>query len=151
MKLDLRKTLRAIATRVQDENQHRLLTGQQVSGAAVVPRAVEPPSVSGRKKRVRILGIRLSLAEISLKVGVRSGEMLKDATRRSNMKIGRVSFKIIPSAAVRQRWFAFNAGTRRQPPRSISGLTDAQLAAAKDEVAVDARNQFVKALQRRSS
>lgn len=149
MKLDLRKTLRAIAAKVQDENLDRLLAGRQVSGGSVEPRAVEPEPAGGRKKRVRILGIRVSLAELTVKVGVRSGDMLKDVTRRSNAKIGRVSFKIVPSPAVRQRWFAFNAGNSRQPPRSISGLTDAQLAAAKDEVAVDARNQFVKALQRR--
>lgn len=143
-KIDLRKTLRAIATAIQDANLDRLLTGTTVTGGSVAPRAVEPQAATGRARRARIFGIRVSLRELAGKVGVKTGAMLRDVTRRANQKIGRAGFKIIPSADVRMRWFAFQAGTERQVPRPTSGVDEATMESASAQIAADARAQFVK-------
>ena len=152
-KLDLRKTLRAIGQAIQDENVDRLLQGLTVDGGTVAPRVTTVTTPKGRQKRVRINGIRISVGELQGKPGVRSGDMLKDAGRRANIKVGRVSVKIIPSPAMRARWFAFmkgvNSGDHKQVARPVSGITDARMAAARDELARAAREQFVKLANQR--
>src|SRR4051794_27072106 len=117
-RLDLRPVLRAIATEIQDENVRRLLGGQGVAGETLAPEK-QPPAATG-KKRVRVLGVRRSLAELAAVVGIRSGAMLRDLGRRANQKIGRVGFKITPSADVRLRFFAFVNGDKHQVSRPVS-------------------------------
>ena len=150
VRFDFRKELRALAARVQDENLARLLTGQTVSGGAVAPHKVPAePVLKGRAKRVRLHGIRVSLRELAGRIGVRTGAMLKDITRRANAKIGRVSFKIVPSPEVRRRWFAFVAGTKKQVARPVSGIDGPTLSDARDRIARSGRDQIVAAMQRR--
>lgn len=148
-KVDFRKTLRAIATAVQNQNLERLLGAVKLNGGTVLPRAQEVATATGRAKRVRLFGIRVNLRDIAGKVGVGTGAMLRDVTRKANQKIGRVSFKIIPSPEMRMRWFAFQAGTKHQPPRPTSGISDTLMESATAQIAEDARNQFVKKLQGR--
>lgn len=144
-KPDFRKTLRAIAVATQDANLDRLLSGRTVGGGTVLPRFDEREVVvKGRARRVRLFGIRVSVKDLSGKVGVKTGAMLNDVTRRGNIKVGRVSFKIIPSPEMRARWFAFQAGTKKQPPRPTSGMTDLQIELASAQIAFEGRNQFVK-------
>lgn len=149
LKLDLRPALRAIATRVQDENQDRLLQARGVRDdelAAKKGRASESTS----RKRVRILGVRAKVAELAGKLGVKSGALLKDLVRRGNIKLGRTSFRIVPSADVLLRWVVFNKGRGdKQPARRVSGITAQALEDASKEVARTAREQLVAALQAR--
>lgn len=142
-KLDLRKILREIATKIQDENLDRLLTGTRVDGGPIQPRAARGVGAKGRAKRIRIFGLKVSLRELADKTGVKSGAMLKDVTKRSNQKIGRVGFKIIPSRDILIRWSVFNAGDKRQVDRPVSGVTDQVLDEARALVTTESRNQFV--------
>lgn len=150
VRLDFRRTLRAIAARLQDANLVRLLAGSEVGGSSValrVPEQGERPGVG--RKRIRLNGTRHKLADLVGRAGVRTGEMLKDTVRRANIKLGRAGFKVIPSGNVKRRWWAFNAGTEHQVKRPISGITDADHKAAAEEIAAAGREQFVKHAQRR--
>lgn len=148
-KLDLRKLLRAIATQIQDDNLDRLLSGRTVDGGVVAPRVVRSLVGAGRAKRVRILGIRVSVRDLAGNVGVKTGAALKDVTKRSNIKIGRVSFKIIPSPEVRARWLTFQAGSKHQVPRPTSGVSNERLKEANELLTGEARDQFVRAANSR--
>jgi hypothetical protein len=152
-KVDLRKTLRAIGNALQDENVDRLLEGLTIDGASVAPRVTTVTTPTGRQKRVRIKGVRISLRDLGGRPGIASGAMLKDAGRRANVKVGRVSVKVVPSPAMRARWFAYmkgvNTAQRHQVARPVSGITDARMQEARDEIAREARNQFVKLANQR--
>lgn len=148
-KPDFRKVLRSIATAIQDANLERLLSGITVTGRSVAQRVDRAVRSTGRAKRVRLHGLRISVRELAGIVGVKTGDMLKDVTRRANQKIGRTGFKIIPSASVIRRWFAFQAGREGQVARPTSGIADSDLAAARDKIATNAREQFVQAANRR--
>ena len=151
LRLDFRKVLRAVANRTQDENQARLLASQGVNGEGIAPRAVEPV-VGKSRRRIRLgpEGTRVAVKDLQ-RVGIRSGAMLADLTRRGNARIGRVSFKIVPSPAVRAKYWAFVKGRRGgdQPARPTGGMTDALLADAATQVATVGRDQVVASLQKR--
>lgn len=152
LKPDFRKTLRAQAGKVQEDNLRRLLAGETVRGGAVAPRKAQAGRSKGRARRVRILGLRVSVRELEGRVGVRTSEMLKDVTRKGNVKVGRVSFKIIPSSAQILKWRVFNAGRRGKKPqaaRPVSGISTERLEEARAEITRDARRQFVSALRGR--
>lgn len=150
LRLDLRKTLRAIATAAQDANLERLLTGLGVRGESLTPRALHAHAVSsGRRARVRLLGVRVALSGLVGRLGVKSGAMLKDLSRRGNIKVGRTSFRVVPSPEVILRWRVFNAGSRQQEARPVSGMSGEQLDKASAEIAREARDQFVAALRDR--
>lgn len=151
---DFRKILREIATRAQDENADRLLSGASVDGGSLAPRVDHvAASTKGRSKRIRLFGIRVRVRELTGHVGVKTGEMLRDLTKRSNIKIGRVSFKIVPSPGVRVRMYAFAKGVERgnhdQPARPFSGMTGALLEEARARIAQEARDQIAEALNDR--
>lgn len=149
LRLDFRKVLRAIANRTQDENQARLLESQGVNGEAISPRAVEPV-VGKSRRRIRLgpEGTRVAVKDLQ-RVGIRSGAMLADLTRRSTIRLGRTSFRIVPSPAVRSRYWAWVKGREGQPARPTGGMTDALLADAATQVATVGRDQVVAALQKR--
>jgi hypothetical protein len=143
IKIDLRKALRAIARAFQAANADRLLSGSSVDGGSIADRKT-PAAASSSRKRVRILGgVRVKLAELAGRVGIASGLMLKDLTRSSNARIGRTSFKIVPSPEVMRRFFAFTAGSKHQTDRPISGVSDTELRDARDQVAEEGRAQIV--------
>jgi hypothetical protein len=153
LQIDLRPVLRAIAARIQDENQDRLLQARGVRDEELAPKK-EAASTSSTRKRVRILGVRVKLAQLSDKLGVKTGDLLKDLVRRGNIKVGRTSFRIVPSAELLVRWVVFNKGRaeKKQPPRPAGGITAQALdddAAAL--VARAARDQLVAALKDRES
>jgi hypothetical protein len=143
IKIDLRKQLRAIGTAIQDDNVQRLLSGETVSGGSVEARKT-PEEHKKTRKRVRIHGARVKLEQLQEKPGVKSGDMLKDAQRRANVKVGRTTVKVGPSAEMRRRWFAFNAGTTHQPARSISGVSDSLLRSASEDLVREGRAQIVR-------
>src|SRR6202043_608589 len=58
LKLDLRPVLRLIASRIQDENQDRLLSEQGVNNEELDPRKEREAALDPGRKRVRILGVR---------------------------------------------------------------------------------------------
>ncbi len=148
LKLDLRPVLRALGARIQDENADRLLGGQDVRGNELEPAKELAEEAKGRK-RIRVLGIRVAVREL-VRLGVKTGEMLKDLTRRGNVKVGRTSLKIVPSAKTRLRWIVFNKGREgKQPARPVGGIAAARLAEAAAEVARAAREQLVVALSNR--
>ncbi len=148
LRLDLRPVFRAIAARLQDENADRLLRSQGVRDEELAPNKTPPESVTGRK-RVRVFGVRVALKELA-RLGVKTGEMLRDLTRRGNIKVGRLGFKIKPSAATRVRWVVFNKGREeRQPARPVGGATAQALVMAANEVARATREQLVLALRDR--
>src|SRR5205823_6228040 len=95
LKLDLRPILRAIGAKIQDENAERLLQGEDVRGDELEV-AKGPIEAAKGRKRVRVLGVRVAVKEL-VRLGVRTGEMLKDLTRRGNVKVGRTSVKVVPS------------------------------------------------------
>lgn len=144
IKVDLRKQLRAIGNAIQDDNVSRLLSGETVSGGAVEPREAPEARPKKTRKRVRVHGARVKLEELRGNPGVKSGDMLKDASRRSNVKVGRANVKVVPDPEVRRRWFAFNAGTKHQPARSISGMSDELLKTASEDLARESREQLVR-------
>lgn len=148
LNLDFRKILRAIANKAQDANVERLLTGSTVSGGTVAAREQGARPTSSRA-RVRILGVRVKLAELVGKVGIATGAMLRDLTRRGNVKLGRLSFRIVPSAAQLLKWRVFNSGRKGQEPRPVSGMSDALIREAKDGIAREGREQLVAHLNRR--
>jgi hypothetical protein len=148
-RVDLRKPLRAIATQVQEANVARLLGGQSVSGGDLAAAKVEPSGGKPGRRRIRVFGVRHSLADLAGRVGVKSGEMLKDLARRGNQKIKRTGFKIVPSASVWTRFFVFNKGDREQAARPVSGMTGEQLDDAAARVSTEARDQFVRNLKDR--
>lgn len=148
MGLDFRKELRAIANRVQDENARRLLAGSAVSGSPFADRRDESSSGPETRARARVFGVRISIRKIQ-RLGVATGAMLKDATRRSNVKLGRTSFRIVPSPEIRPRWFAFNAGRPTQAARPFSGVSDDVLSDAAAELARAGRDQICAAINRR--
>lgn len=143
VKVDIRKQLRAVGNAIQDENVSRLLSGETLSGATITPRKA-PEKLEKTRKRVRVHGARVKLEELQSKPGVKSGDMLKDAARRSNVKVGRTNVKVGPSPEVRRRWFAFNAGTKKQPARSISGMSDDLLRKTSEDLAREVREQIVR-------
>lgn len=170
-KLDFRKTLRGIATSIQAANQDRLLSGQSLASGPLAPR-VESTSSSATKKRVRIAGIRVKLAELTGNVGVASGALLKDLTRAGNIKLGRTSFKIVPSPDVLLRMLCFvhgslntrissserRAGLHKAPeasirgglhqvPRPFSGIPGAILDQAAAQLAADGNEQMCAGMQ----
>ena len=148
LRLDLRPALRALAAKIQDENADRLLRGQGVREEELAP-PKEPPQAPTGRKRVRVLGVRVAAKEL-VRLGVKTGEMLKDLTRRGNIKLGRLSFKIVPSAKTRLRWVVFNKGREeKQPPRPVGGITAQALETAKAEIARTAREQLVLAMRAR--
>ena len=148
LRLDLRPVLRAIAARLQDENADRLLRGQGVRDEELAPKKTPPEPVTGRR-RIRVFGIRVALKELT-RLGVQTGEMLKDLTRRGNIKVGRLGVKIKPSPATRVRWVVFNKGREElQPPRPVGGATAQALATASTEIARVTREQLVIALSDR--
>jgi len=160
LRLDFRKLLREIANKAQDENLERLLSGRAVDGSDLAERKSPDQAPSkGRASRVRIFGVRVSLRELAGRLGVKTGAMLRDITRRANVKLSRTSFKIVPSPEVRTRWFAFVKGASRnlenanatsiQPARPVSGMTGDLIAEARDQVALEARAQFVNAVNQR--
>jgi hypothetical protein len=123
------------------------LRGQGVRDEELAP-AKAPPQPTGRG-RVRVLGVRVAVKEL-VRLGVRTGEMLKDLTRRGNVKVGRLSFKIVPQAKTRLRWCVFNKGRdEKQPARPVGGITAQTMEVASAEVARMAREQFVLALRAR--
>lgn len=145
---DFRKELRQIANAAQDANVARLLAGEAVSGGALEPEKDEAgPSAS--RRRVRVFGAKIAVKQIQ-RLGVKSGDMLKDASRRGNIRLGRTSFKIVPSGPIRARWFAFNAGKKNQPARPFSGMSSDLLATARDLIASAGRSQIVAKLNRRN-
>lgn len=146
LKLDLRKELRAIAGAVQEDNARRLLEGSSLGGGSLAARKTQPHAVAS-KRRIRVLGERRAIAELAGNVGVASGDMLKDLTRRGNVKVGRVSFKIVPSASVLVRTRVFQSGDKRQTARPFSGMTKARIEAAAQTIAESSRNQLVATLQ----
>lgn len=147
LKLDLRAALRAVAAKVQDENADRLLQGQGVRDEELPP-AKEPPEPKGRG-RVRVLGVRVALKEL-VRLGVRTGEMLKDLTRRGNIKVGRLSFRIVPKPTTRLHWCVFNKGREgKQPPRPVGGITAQTMEVASASLARAMREQLVIALRAR--
>jgi hypothetical protein len=149
LKLDLRRVLRAIAVRIQDANADRLLQERGVHDEELVPKRVQANEPVGRR-RVRILGVRVKLADLAGKLGVRTGELLKDLTRRGNIKLGRLSFRIVPSAETRLRWVVFNKGRgEKQPPRPVGGITAEEMEKVSAEIASTAREQLVLALRAR--
>src|SRR5207244_3157904 len=87
LRLDLRPILRAIAARIQDENQGRLLQGRGVRDEELAPKKEGPSEAATTRKRVRLLGVRVKLRELSGKLGVKTGELLKDLVRRGNIKL----------------------------------------------------------------
>ena len=148
LKLDLRPVFRAIAAKLQDENADRLLRSQGVRDEELVPKKAPPERVTGRK-RIRVFGVRVALKELT-RLGVKTGEMLKDLTRRGNIKVGRLGFKIKPSPETRIRWVVFNKGREeRQPPRPVGGATARALVMAANELARATREQLVMALRDR--
>jgi hypothetical protein len=150
LKLDLRKTLRAIAVDVQDAIVSRLVSGSSVSGEELAPQKErEHAQAIGRRKRVRVLGVRIALAGLAGKVGIKTGELLKGLQRRSNIRIGRVSFKIVPPAEVLARWNVLNKGDARQVARPVGGITGEQLDRAAEELTIAARDQFAASLRDR--
>lgn len=146
-KFDFRKQLRWIANEVQDQNATRLLASQAVDGGSIEPRKVEAPATKSRR-RLRVFGARVSIKDLS-RLGVRSGAMLSDLTRRSTIRLGRTSFRIVPSPAVRARYWAFVKGREDQVARPTGGMTDALLGTAADLVAKSGRDQVVASLQKR--
>lgn len=146
--LDFRKELRQIANAAQDANVTRLLAGEAVSGGTLEPPKSEAgPSTS--RRRVRIFGSKIAVKNIQ-RLGIKSGDMLKDAGRRSNVKLGRTSFKIVPSPAIRARWFAFNAGTKNAAARPFSGISDQLLTTAGSLIASAGKSQLVARLNKRA-
>jgi hypothetical protein len=150
-KLDFRKLLRAIATAIQDENVQRLLAGVGVQGEELEPLKTEHGQITSRR-RIRVFGARVSIRDLH-RLGVKSGDLLKDLTRRSNIKIGRTSFKIIPSAENLLKWRVFIAGRVHagaggdQPARPAGGVSADRLERATRDLTVAARNQLVALMQ----
>jgi len=141
-KIDLRKTLRAIAQRIQDANAQRLVSSEAVAGGALEPRRSIPQATTSRR-RLRILGERRALAELAGAVGIATGDMLKDLVRRANIKLGRTGFKITPSSSEILKTRVFTAGDRHQAARPFSGITREQLEQAAGELVQDLRSQVV--------
>jgi hypothetical protein len=98
---------------------------------------------------VRLFGSKIAVKNIQ-RLGIKSGDMLKDASRRSNIKLGRTSFKIVPSPAIRARWFAFNAGTKNASARPFSGISDQLLTTAGSLIASAGKAQLVAKLNKRA-
>jgi hypothetical protein len=145
-RFDFRTILRGIGARAQDENQDRLLSGTTVNGAPVEPRVDSGGKPTKGKKRVRVLGVRVNLGQLTKNVGVRTGAMLKDMTKRSNIRVTRTTMKIIPSNAVFKRWMVFNKGDKRQAARPISGMSPALVADASKQIAQAMREQVVRGM-----
>jgi hypothetical protein len=74
MNFDFEKTLREQAEKCQDDNRARFLAGETVDGGTVEPdkKATEQPGVS-------------------------TGALLRDLTRRENIRVDAMSFTIAPS------------------------------------------------------
>lgn len=151
-KPDFRKEIRAGLNAAQDANARRLIAGQTVKGGSVAPRKASAPARKGRAKRVRTLGgIRLSTKDLQSSPGVEDGDMLRDLTRRGNVKVGRRGGKIVPSPGQILKVRVFQAGNRKtgQPPRPISGIDGALLATIGASVARSGRDQIVRNLKNR--
>jgi hypothetical protein len=151
-KLDVRKTLRAIAIAIQDENAERLLAGIGVRGETLAPLSAEHGEIKSRK-RVRVFGLRVQLRDLH-RLGIKSGDLFKDLTRRSNIKVGRTSFKIVPSGKNLLKWRVFisgrvsvGAGGGDQPARPAGGVSAERLAKATYQLCVESRNQIVQIMQ----
>lgn len=145
---DFRKSLRAAGKTIQDDNADRLLKGESVTGEEIAPDVQKKPA-SGSRKRARVLGVRVPLAQLSSRPGVKSGGMLKDLTRRGNVKVGRTSVKVVPSPEEIVKTRVFNAGRRgKQVPRPFSGISAERLDEIADDVSRDGRDQLVAHLQK---
>ncbi len=148
VKLDFRRQLQATARRVQDGIVARLIAGQKVTGGPVAP------TKDGEGRRTTSFGIRVALDAVR-RPGIRTGRMLRELAKRSNVKMKPTGFVIRPSAAL-LRWIVFNAGakpsSRRpggQPARPVGGMSGAEVGKATREVARAGRDQIVKGLRRR--
>lgn len=149
LKFDFRTTLREIANRIQDANQARLLGGQAIAGGPLAPDRVAAAPTKTRK-RIRLDGIRVKLSELAGRVGVKTGDMLRDCVRRANVKLGRIAFRILPSQGLRLRWFVFNKGAQgRQVARAFSGIPGEVLDDAAAAIARQGRDQLVAAMNDR--
>jgi hypothetical protein len=148
VKLDFRRLLRRLGNEALDAIVERLLAGRQVSGAPVAP--LEARQRGARTIRRRVLGVRVTFAADRGRPGIRTGSMLRAIARRSNVRVGRTSFKIRPPEEVWLRWFVFNFGSsRNRTPRTVSGMTAEQVSAGGAAVAAEGRVQIVRALNRR--
>lgn len=150
-KPDFRKELRATGNAIQDDNARRLISGQTVSGGSVAPRKAAREKPTGRARRVRVLGARLSTKDLQGSPGVDTGAMLRDMTKRGNVKVGRTSVKITPSPDQILKVRTFIAGNKKtgQPPRPVSGIDDARMKTTTDTIAKSGRDQFVANLNKR--
>lgn len=114
--LNFRKEFRELARRAQAENQRRLIAGTTVAGGPVAPLAESTSELKGglRKKKVRarVAGARVTVSGLGAKPGVRTGAMLRDAVRASNIKVRKNGFKIIPAGDHFVKWHTFNAGRK---------------------------------------
>ena len=118
VKFNFRKLFRKIAREVQQENLTRLLAGREITGSPVEPLATRTLATKSTKKtmRLRVLGMRISLGDLLQRPGVRSGKMLKNLTKASNIKVRKNGFKIVPKdSEMVKRWIIYNAGAVRQP------------------------------------
>ena len=161
LRLDFRKILREIGNRAQDENLERLLSGRTVRGEEVAQRAPDTSGqIKGSKRRVRIFGVKTSVRDLAGNVGVKTGDMLKDVARRSNVKVSRLSFHITPGESQRLKWFVFVRGSTRstksganvstQPARPVSGMSGDLITESRAQIATAARDQFVAAANQRA-
>jgi len=144
-KFDFRALLRKIGGEALDATIARLLSGTAVRGGIVAPLKVE--AGTAKTIRTRLKGLRFSLQKGRTTPGVETGDMLRQMNRRGNVRVTRTGFRILPPKAIQTKWFVFNVGRRRhgnQPARPVSGLTDAQIRAASEEIARDGREQLVR-------
>jgi hypothetical protein len=129
MNFDFEKTLREQAEKCQDDNRARFLAGETVDGGTVEPdkKATEQPGVS-------------------------TGALLRDLTRRENIRVDAMSFTIAPSPEQAAKWTVYNTGRTQhgvQPARPVSGISTERHEEIAAEIARDARDQFVEDLKER--
>jgi len=132
MNFDFEKTLREQAEKCQDDNRARLLAGETLDGGSVVP------DKDGKTEQL----------------GVRTGALLADTTRRENIHADRTSFVVKPSPDQFVKWAVFNQGRTEhgvQPARPISGISKERHEEIAAEIATDARDQLVRELRERLS
>ena len=130
MNFDFEKTLREQAEKCQDDNRARFLAGETVDGGTA------EPDKKGRTEQP----------------GVSTGALLKDITRRENIRVDATSFTIAPSPEQAAKWTVYNAGRAHhgvQPARPVSGISDERHEEIASEIARDARDQFMQDLKER--
>lgn len=130
MNFDFEKTLREQAEMCQDENRERLLAGETIDGGSVVP------DKDGKTEQL----------------GVRTGALLADVTRRENIRADKTGFVIKPSPDQAVKWTVLNDGRTEhgvQPARPISGISTERHKEIADAIARDARDQLVRELRER--